>query len=215
MKLLLICNGGVSTSILAANVKLYSDENDSIEVKPLSQFESNQITYDVILIAPQIRYMYDEIVKRELSSVIGVMDEIAYGKMDGEAVFMQANKLALSIKPKKGEKRNMKDLKITLCCNGGVSSKMLCKKIIAAGEKNGFQVECDAYSTSLIDEKGQGSVLILVGPQVKYMASTIQQKFPEIPVEVISMSDYGSMAGEKIFEDMLAKYNWKRGLENE
>lgn len=53
-----------------------------------------------------------------------------------------------------------------------------------------------------------GSDLILMGPQIKFMAKTIQEKFPDIPVEVIGMREYGSMNGQKIFEEMLDKYKW-------
>ena len=85
---------------------------------------------------------------------------------------------------------------------------MLCKKIIAAAKTKNFEVECDAYSATAIDEAAPGSDIILMGPQIKYMTKTLQERYPEIPVEVIPMQVYGAMNGEKIFEDMMKKYNW-------
>ena len=42
----------------------------------------------------------------------------------------------------------MKHLKITVACAGGMSSSMICNKIIAAAAKKGYECECKAYGTS-------------------------------------------------------------------
>lgn len=207
MRYLLICNGGVSTSILAANIKKYMPLSDEIKAMPLSSINDSVKDVDIILIAPQIQYIKEQIQADYPDSIVVVINEKAYGKMDGKTVYVQAQEAGNHIK-KKGEKIKMKKLKITLCCNGGVSTKMLCKKIIAAAEKKGFEIECDAYSTTMIDAAVPGSDLLLMGPQIKFMANTFKERFPDIPVEVIGMREYGSMNGEKIFDDMLAKYNW-------
>lgn len=103
----------------------------------------------------------------------------------------------------------MKKLKITLACAGGMSSSMLCKKIIAASEKKGYTgTECEAYSVHGLQSAAPGSDVILLGPQVGYMKDTIVKKYPDIPVEVIYMKDYGMMNGEKIFNDIAEKFGW-------
>lgn len=180
MKILLICSGGVSTSILAANVRKYLGVSDKIKALPLSQITNQTQEYDVILIAPQIKYLCEKLQNEHPAIPIGIMDESMYGKMDGKAVCAYAQRLA-GHKKEKGEKKTMKKLKITLCCNGGVSTKLLCKKIISAAESHEFEVECDAYSATMIDAAAPGSDLILMGPQIKFMAKTIQEKFPDIP----------------------------------
>ena len=76
----------------------------------------------------------------------------------------------------------MKHLKITVACAGGMSSSMICNKIIAAAAKKGYECECKAYGTS--------------------------EQYPDVPVEAISMMDYGMMNGEKVFNDLAAKYGW-------
>lgn len=207
MKVLLICNGGVSTSILAANIKKYVQPQEEVKAIPFTKVDAGLDKYDAILIAPQLstvveklRYFCDE-------RKIGVINTQVYGKMDGKAVLNQAREIA-EMQIKKGENKHMKNLKITLCCNGGVSTKLLCKKIIAAAQTKGYEIECDAYSATAIDDAAPGSDIILMGPQIKYMAKSIQERYPDIPVEVIPMQLYGAMNGAKVFEEMLNKYNW-------
>ena len=51
----------------------------------------------------------------------------------------------------------MKKLKITLACAGGMSSSMLCKKIITASEKKGYAgTECEAYSVHSFSRQLRG-----------------------------------------------------------
>ncbi len=100
----------------------------------------------------------------------------------------------------------MKKIKITLACAGGMSSSMLCKKIIDAAAAKGYECECKAYGTSGLAGVIEGSAVLLIGPQVAYQANKLRETYPDVPVEVISMQDYGHMDGEKIFRDLLAKY---------
>lgn len=60
----------------------------------------------------------------------------------------------------------MKQLKITLACAGGMSSSMLCSKIIAAAAAKGYECECKAYGTSSLAGVIEGSAVLLIGPQV-------------------------------------------------
>lgn len=207
MKVLLICNGGVSTSILAANIKKYADVHDEIKAIPFTKVDMNLDTYDVILVAPQLASISEDLKTYCKAYKIGMIDTKVYGTMDGKSVLKQAKELYKN-HIIEGEEDNMKHLKITLCCNGGVSTKMLCKKIITAAEAKGFEVECDAYSATAIDGAAPGSDIILMGPQIKYLAKSIQERYPDIPVEVIPMQVYGAMNGAKVFEDMMKKYNW-------
>lgn len=64
MKILLVCAGGYSTSILMKKVIAYSQKNNldvHIEAKGASMDELNANDFDVVLVAPQIRYKVDEI----------------------------------------------------------------------------------------------------------------------------------------------------------
>ena len=208
MKVLLICVGGVSTSILAANIRKYANQDDLIEALPESELNNIQKKYDVVLVAPQIKYMVGSIAKKQSQAVIETMSEKDYGRLKGKAVYEQAKRLACQKKDGEEGEQKMKQIKVTLCCNGGVSTKMLVKKIVDAAQTHGFEIECDAYPVTRIAEAAPGSDIILIGPQIKFMAKELQNRYPDIPVDVIDMRDYGSMNGKKIFEDALKKYNW-------
>ena len=95
----------------------------------------------------------------------------------------------------------MKHLKITVACAGGMSSSMICNKIIAAAAKKGYECECKAYGTSEVGKAIEGSAVLLIGPQVAFQKEKLQQ-------QAISMMDYGMMNGEKVFNDLAAKYGW-------
>ena len=209
MKVVLVCNGGVSTSILMAGLRKASDFSHEITAVPLSRANRLGLKEAVILLAPQIRFMRKRMEEENPGCVVGIMDETAYGRLDVKSIWAEAQELAQKIKtmPEKG-KAKMKKVKITLCCNGGVSTGSLCEKIIREAETEGFEIECKAYSSTMIDDYAEGSDVILLGPQIKYMVKTIQQRHPDIPVEAINMRDYGSMNGAKIFQELKEKYGW-------
>ncbi len=103
----------------------------------------------------------------------------------------------------------MEKLKITLVCAAGMSTSLLCKKIIDAAKKKGFnEIECNAYPSSELKKCAQGSDVILLGPQISYEEKKVKEQFPDIPVIVIPMKDYGLMNGEKIFNDLAAQFGW-------
>ena len=98
----------------------------------------------------------------------------------------------------------MSTLKITLACAGGMSTSLLCKKIIAAAEKKGFEnTECNAYAVAELKKVAPGSNVILLGPQISYEEKKVKEEFPDIPVLVIPMMDYGMMNGAKVLEHAL------------
>lgn len=103
----------------------------------------------------------------------------------------------------------MKKLKVLLACAGGMSTSLFCKKIIAEAEKNGYECTCEAFGISgMKPEIVKGSDLILLAPQVRFHLDEVREKFPDVPVELISMQDYGMVNGAGVFEQMLGKYSW-------
>ena len=58
---------------------------------------------------------------------------------------------------------------IVLCCNQGMSTSMLVKKMREAAAKNGVDVQIDAYPISEIEEKAPDAAVILLGPQVRFL----------------------------------------------
>lgn len=97
----------------------------------------------------------------------------------------------------------MTHLKVTLACNGGVSTSMLCNKLIDEGAKRGYELECKAYAVLQVEKEIPDSDLVLVGPQVKYAARQLKEKFPDKKIEVIDMRDYGTMNAAHILDMFL------------
>lgn len=95
MKILLVCNQGMSTSVLVKNMYKYADEDTTIEAKPVTEYEEVAGNYDVILIGPQIRYMIDKVkeVAHKNNIEADVVDMAAYGMLDGKKVLDQAKSL--------------------------------------------------------------------------------------------------------------------------
>ncbi len=89
-KILLVCAGGMSTSILANKMKAAAKEKVlAIEVDALGvlQCESVIDTVDIVLIGPQVRYQkpqVDELVNGRVP--VEVIDMKLYGTMNGKAV---------------------------------------------------------------------------------------------------------------------------------
>ena len=87
---------------------------------------------------------------------------------------------------------------IVLCCNQGMSTSMLVKKMREAAAKNGVDVQIDAYPISEIEEKAPDAAVILLGPQVRFELNRVKGLFPNIPVESINPQDYGLVRGENV-----------------
>lgn len=96
---------------------------------------------------------------------------------------------------------------IMLVCAAGMSTSMLVKKMRESAEKNSIDVNIFAVSANEADEHIRNSdiSLLLLGPQVKFMKNGFIEKTKDknIPVDVINMSDYGMMNGEKVLKDNL------------
>ena len=72
-------------------------------------------------------------------------------------------------------------MKILLCCNAGMSSSILVKKIREAAEKRGMDLTITAVANAAIrDEVGKWDVC-LEGPQLVYVVNSIKAQL-NIPV---------------------------------
>lgn len=216
MNVLIACNGGVSTSILATRMNALCNSGDTISACQYSQVTKLARNFDAILLAPQIGSLRASIERACPGMIIGVIDARSYGQLDGAAVLAYASELIrTAAKPCDGNTaehlrrvNNMKTVTITLACNGGVSTKMLCKKIIEAGLTRDLDIKCEAYSINNVGEHIEGSDVLLIGPQVKWMLGKMRDQFPNTPVEVIDMHDYGTMDGAAILDKLAPEFGW-------
>lgn len=91
---------------------------------------------------------------------------------------------------------------IMLVCSAGMSTSLLVTKMQkAATEKN---IEADIFAVAAGDADNSLAAkdvnVLLLGPQVRFMLKQFQDKVKPmgIPVDIINMSDYGMMNGEKV-----------------
>jgi PTS system cellobiose-specific IIB component len=80
---------------------------------------------------------------------------------------------------------------------------MLTDRMKKAAAAKSLEAEIAAHPVSELPTEAPGSNIILLGPQVGYMKDKITQEFPDIPVRVVDMRDYGMMNGEKVLQDAL------------
>lgn len=210
MKILVMCGGGISTNILAYQMKNYASNDDVIKAVSMSNGMRIIKDYDIVFVAPQILFQYDMIEEKctEYGVACQLIDDDTYGSMDGETIMKLAREI-IGNDNNKGERQKVKTLKITLACAGGVSTSILCTKIKDEVKKHGIdEIECNAYATSALDKVAAGSDVILLGPQVSYLEDDVVEKFPDIPVRLMDMRDYGTMNAKKIVDELFEEFNW-------
>lgn len=93
-KILLVCNLGMSTSLLVRNMEKYAQEigeDITISAVPITEAEKTWEQWDIIMLGPQVRHVFNklnEIVKGKIPVVI--IDMRDYGMMNGEKVLKAA-----------------------------------------------------------------------------------------------------------------------------
>lgn len=106
-KVYLFCSQGMSTSMLAQKMQNVADQHDlPLEVAAYSHGLLSQIISekkpDVIMLGPQVKYLYDDTVKNfgSYGAPILMINAEDYGVMDGEKVLKQA---IIALKKKKAQ----------------------------------------------------------------------------------------------------------------
>lgn len=85
-KVILVCNAGMSTGILAKKIEAAS--NNSLEVKAYSESEYKDYLEgaDLVLIGPQIRFLLPQIAA-SVDVPVEAISPMKYGIMDGKGVY--------------------------------------------------------------------------------------------------------------------------------
>lgn len=91
-------------------------------------------------------------------------------------------------------------MNILLVCAAGMSTSLLVNRMNDAAKEKGIDVNIEAHPVGSIDQYGDKADVILLGPQVRYELKKVKGKYPEKPVEVINMQDYGMMNGVKVLD---------------
>lgn len=97
VKVLLACQNGMSTGIIKKKIQEEATKNEvdlTIQAVGLDEVVKEAGHYDMVLLAPQIRYAYKSL-SRDLEGVTNYMmiDSIDFGKMDGASVYHKFMKL--------------------------------------------------------------------------------------------------------------------------
>ncbi|NRT75343.1 PTS sugar transporter subunit IIB [Clostridium beijerinckii] len=95
---------------------------------------------------------------------------------------------------------------ITLVCAAGMSTSILMARMQESAKKQGIEAKIVAMSESKFEEYEEPTEVLLLGPQIEYMADEMKEQYEPkgIKVVVIDMMDYGTLNGEKVLKDALA-----------
>ncbi|HHW04018.1 MAG TPA: PTS sugar transporter subunit IIB [Thermoanaerobacterales bacterium] len=98
-RIMLVCSSGSSTSLLVKRMQEAARKKGLADVEIFSTSQADAKNHydsmDVLLLGPQVRYLYNEL-KKTLASkklVLDIINSRDYGMMNGEAVLEQALKL--------------------------------------------------------------------------------------------------------------------------
>ena len=93
-------------------------------------------------------------------------------------------------------------IKIRLFCAAGMSTSLLVKKMKAAAKEQGLEADIEAAGETKMNEETDGIDVALLGPQIRYKLSAAKKICDPkgVPVDVIPMTDYGTMNGKKVLE---------------
>jgi len=94
LKVMFVCCAGMSTSLLVEKVnKTAKSKGIDLEVYALAEAEAKKdlTQADILLLGPQVRYLASSFGKalEGTNTKLGVVDMLAYGRMDGEKVLQQ------------------------------------------------------------------------------------------------------------------------------
>lgn len=95
MKIFLCCSAGMSTSMLVKKMKDAAVEQGvecSINAYSISEFEASLADNDVCLVAPQVKFKYEEFKARAEATgkICGLIDMTHYGMLRGDLILQQA-----------------------------------------------------------------------------------------------------------------------------
>ncbi len=91
--IVLVCANGMSTGMLMNKMRAEAQKQGfecTVNAYPVSQVQSLADTADCILIGPQVRYELENVKKLCPNVPVGVIDMVAYGRLDGAKVLAAA-----------------------------------------------------------------------------------------------------------------------------
>ncbi|KRM86759.1 PTS sugar transporter subunit IIB [Lacticaseibacillus thailandensis] len=93
---------------------------------------------------------------------------------------------------------------ILLVCSAGMSTGLLVSRMEAAAANDNVDVQVVAIGAAEVNNElvDMQPDVILVGPQVRYLADQLQSKL-DVPVAVMNTHDYAGLDGERLLQTAL------------
>ena len=85
-KIVLVCNAGMSTGILAQKIQKASNQTMKVEAYGESEYLEHLENVDLILIGPQLRFLLPQI-RHSTPIRVEPISPVKYGIMDGKGVY--------------------------------------------------------------------------------------------------------------------------------
>lgn len=96
---------------------------------------------------------------------------------------------------------------ILLICTAGMSTSALVKKMEVAATETNVEAKIWAVGDAEKATHVPNADVILLGPQVRFLKSSVEAIADGKPVLVIDMKAYGAMDGHKVLQDALDAIN--------
>lgn len=110
-----------------------------------------------------------------------------------------------------GLAQEVRQMKILLACNAGMSTSMLVQRMNQAAQARNIEATIMAVPISQAMSIYPEWDIVLLGPQVRHQLKAFVAKSGGVtPIGVIDMRDYGTMNGENVLNtaiDMMNKGN--------
>lgn len=91
-KVILVCNAGMSTGILAKRIEEASNGELDVKAYGEAEFADHLEGVELILVGPQLRHQIPTIKKQTTITVQGIPPQY-YGLMDGKGVYNEIKKI--------------------------------------------------------------------------------------------------------------------------
>lgn len=94
INILLVCNAGMSTSLLIEKIEKAGAEKSIetiVDERPVDDLKNHLADKNVILLGPQVRFKEKQVKEMVEGKIpVSIIDMSAYGTMNGEKVLQQA-----------------------------------------------------------------------------------------------------------------------------
>ena len=205
MNILVVCAGGISTSILVENMKMHADNYDTIKATSLDHLKHYIDNVDVVLAAPQISFAIEQLEMKckEKNIPLFVIDKQIYGNMDGKAVMANLKK---SLQNMSLNDRKIK-YTIAIFCASSLSFEKLNAKLQTEIPNNKTIVQMKKINSNEINKLTFDEDLVVLTPQTRYLYEDLKTKYSEEKIYYIDMDTYAFLNLDKIAKKILVKLN--------